>query len=159
MADVTFCHTRLTRQIHPRTRSSTGMPLICQINVIFVDFEGLEAHQFSIWLTLEAWRSSWLGLGWLDGSWLAGCWLAGCWLAGLGPQDLRAYAHLRVTPLSRGVSRNQKGGTYNTLPGRKEDYKTARLEGLQGCQLARLEDWKGFKAVNLERHPPQPGGP
>ena len=61
------------------------MPLICQINVIFVDFEGLEGHQCSIWVTLD-----WLLAGWMAAGWLAaGCWLAGCWVAGLGPQIQR----------------------------------------------------------------------
>ena len=96
---------------------------------------------------------------WLDGGWLAGCWLAGCWLAGLGPQDLRAHAHWVVTVRSTAGYSNQIANLQERKEGSLQECRTGGLEGLQGCQLARLEDWKGFKAVNLERNPPQPGGP
>ena len=75
-------------------------------------------------LILEGWRLdnahfgslgevlAWLLAGCMAAGWLAGGLGAASWLAGRpqAPQDLRGYAHLVVTPLSRGAGSNQPFG-------------------------------------------------
>ena len=110
----------------------------------------MEAHQCSIWLTLEAWRRSWLGF-WLAGWRLAGWLLAGWLLAGwAGDPRSRHHANVRVKCLSPAGYSNQ----FESLQERKKEvkkeaYKIARLEDWKGFKAVRLQDWKGFKAVNL----------
>ena len=89
--------------------------------MVFVDLGGLEGHYCSIWLTLEAWRSSWLGF-WLVGWRLAGYLLAGWLLAGWtgtpGAEVIRPGEGKNIDP------RGQQEASYITLA---ERYKASRM--------------------------------
>ena len=119
--------------------------------MVFVDFGGLEGHQYSIWLTLEAWRRSWVGF-WLAGWRLAGWLLAGWLLAGwAGDPRSRHHANWKVKCyFPAGYSNQFEGLQERKKEVKKEAYKIARLEDWKGFKAVRLQDWKGFKAVNLE---------
>ena len=106
----------------------------------------------SIWFTLEAWRSSWLGFGWLDGGWLAGWLLAGWLLAGwAGDPRSSAHANWVVKCLfPAGYSNQFESLQERKKEVKKEAYKIARLEDWKGFKAVRLQDWKGFKAARLE---------
>ena len=108
----------------------------------------MEGHQCSIWLTLEAWRRSWLGF-WLAG-WrllLAG-WLLAGWTGTPGAESIRQLEgkmlipgwlqqpNWKLTRLERRkITRMQDWRTGRAS--RLSTCKTGRLERLQGCQLGK----------------------